>query len=449
MLGGPERAGVKGLGDTPSAGRAAAPGQFQVETLGRGRSADRVAYVLAERAKPGGSCGHGEAARASARARPFQAMARAVFFAFAVVSLFVGPAAAEIFVGSGAQGTIEFPLENDTASGEAAAGVQVTPRVEPASMADRIQFDGIAVKEVAGAVLPISIAVGQTRTLVVSYTIKAAAQDGDSFQVFLDADLPDQVVDPDPATWDTSVRFIGGESLFLVGAQLRPVFQSEPFGGLKLSVERLPYRQAGRQAFRAGIRENDLKAQILEAGLGAAFSVEESLAARKAHNLEVSGRFLRRAATNLVAFPSSGALPRAWLPRKDSNPQPASYLKVSAYGVLEETRTHNLMGHSLTGLSAEQFSCLSRREMARSLVAWLRQERLSSPYVLDRFEKEVVERLPDVRSLSLACAVVVVVVARAEGAQDRGDHEGQLAPSAAGGSARFHFQGPSSRRSSL
>ena len=68
VLGGPERAGVKGLGDTPSAGRAAAPGQFQVETLGRGRSADRVAYVLAERAKPGGSCGHGEAARASARA---------------------------------------------------------------------------------------------------------------------------------------------------------------------------------------------------------------------------------------------------------------------------------------------------------------------------------------------------------------------------------------------
>ena len=206
VLGGPERAGVKGLGDTPSAGRAAAPGQFQVETLGRGRSADRVAYVLAERAKPGGSCGHGEAARASARARPFQAMARAVFGAVAAAFLFVGPALAQTkAVKPNDEGTIEFPLENDSTSGTAAVGVQLTLRVEPPSMADRIQFGATTVKEDSNATLPITIAVGQTRTLVVHYTIPDGVDDG-SFQVFLDASIPDQVVSPDPATWDTSVR---------------------------------------------------------------------------------------------------------------------------------------------------------------------------------------------------------------------------------------------------
>lgn len=73
-------------------------------------------------------------------------------------------------------------------------------------MEDRVQFNGISVKEDASAALPITIAVGLTRTLVVSYTIPSGAEDG-SFKVFLDASIPDQIVDPDPATWNTSVSF--------------------------------------------------------------------------------------------------------------------------------------------------------------------------------------------------------------------------------------------------
>ncbi len=208
MPGGPERAEVKGSGGTLSAGRAAAPGS-RVGAEWRSRSDDRVARASAERAKPGGSCGHGAAARASARARPFQAMARAVFVAIAAVCLFVGPAAAtDKFVKPGDEGTIEFPLENDSSSGQDATGVQLTLRVEPASMADRIQFNGTTVKEDSNAALPITIAVGQTRTLVVSYTILNPEGAGDgSFQVFLDASIPDQIVSPDPSTWDTSIRF--------------------------------------------------------------------------------------------------------------------------------------------------------------------------------------------------------------------------------------------------
>lgn len=209
VLGGPERAGMEGRGEALSAGRAAAPGQLPRETLGRGRSADRVAHELAERAKPGGLCGHGEAARASARARPFQAMARVVFLAVAAVGLLVSSAFAQTkAVKPNDEGTIEFPLENDSTSGQDAVGVNLTLRVDPPSMANRIEFGAVSVKEDSNATLPITIAVGQTRTLVVSYTIldPEGSSDG-SFTVFLDASIPDQVVSPDPATWDTSVLF--------------------------------------------------------------------------------------------------------------------------------------------------------------------------------------------------------------------------------------------------
>ena len=268
---------------------------------------------------------------------------------------------------------------------------------------------------------PTTVPLGQVVNFVVSYEIAADAAEG-SFDVTLNLDIPEQIVEPDADTLSSVVSFPIGEVSFLVGAQLRAVFKSEPFGGLKLSGERLPYRQAGRQALRAGIKDGvarpsfDLKAQSLETGLRAAFSVEESLAARKAHNLEVSGRFLRRAATNLVAFPSSGALPRAWLPRKDSNPQPTSYLKVSASGVPGETRTRDLLGHTPDGMKPD-LSNKSAKEIARWLVGWLRREKMSSPYVINEFE-EVVERLPDVRSLSLACAKGTLY-------EDRGVRRGQ------------------------
>jgi hypothetical protein len=51
---------VKGQGETLSAGRAAAP-DTRVSAEGRGRSADRVARELAERAKPAALVGPVEA----------------------------------------------------------------------------------------------------------------------------------------------------------------------------------------------------------------------------------------------------------------------------------------------------------------------------------------------------------------------------------------------------
>ena len=59
-LGGPERAEVKGSGETLSAGRAAAPGS-RVGAEWRGRSADRVARASAQRAKPAALVGPVEA----------------------------------------------------------------------------------------------------------------------------------------------------------------------------------------------------------------------------------------------------------------------------------------------------------------------------------------------------------------------------------------------------
>jgi hypothetical protein len=53
----------------------------------------------------------------------------------------------------------------------------------------------------------------------------------------------------------TDVSFPIGSPSFLVGAQLRGVGQEAVRGGLKFSAEGLRYRQAGRQAFRADIKE--------------------------------------------------------------------------------------------------------------------------------------------------------------------------------------------------
>ena len=205
-LGGPERAGMEGLGEALSAGRAAAPDQFPRETLGRGRSADRVAHVLAERAKPGGSCGHGEAARASARARRYQAMARAVFSAVAAVGLFVSLASAENFVKPGDTGTIELPLKNDVANVSAGKIENVTVSVAvPAQFQDHFTVTGITLKNNANTP-PTSFELDEAKTFVIAYTIGANIPEG-SFEAVLTVNTPDQAVGFTPAGRDTSVRF--------------------------------------------------------------------------------------------------------------------------------------------------------------------------------------------------------------------------------------------------
>ena len=197
VLGGPERAGVKGLGDTPSAGRAAAPGQFQVETLGRGRSADRVAYVLAERAKPGGSCGHGEAARASARARPFQAMARAVFSVVTVVGLLVGSAAAaDNFVKPGDRDSITIPIENLEGSFAPLTNV-------------RVQITAPSSFIIESSSTLTSVAPGETQNIVINYQIAGTATEADNpitvgLAVRMDGSSE---IEPNPSVNDAEVLF--------------------------------------------------------------------------------------------------------------------------------------------------------------------------------------------------------------------------------------------------
>jgi len=192
-LGGPERAGMEGLGEVLSAGRAAAPGQLQVEILGRGRSADRVAYVLAERAKPGGSRGHGEAARASARARRFQAMARAVFSVVAAVGLFVGPAAAENFLKPGDTGQLQFQVQHLTESGGDIEDLTVTVNAPAHFVVKGTSILG-----------PLNAAAGETKTFAVDYEIAADAPEG-AFTVGLHGVSSSE--DMDPETVATEVLF--------------------------------------------------------------------------------------------------------------------------------------------------------------------------------------------------------------------------------------------------
>jgi len=202
VLGGPERAGMEDLGEVLSAGRAAAPGQFPRETLGRGRSADRVAHALAERAKPGGPCGHGEAARASARARRFQAMARAVFFAIAAVGLFVGPASAvdPIPVKPGDIVTLPTPIKNaddqDNPGGDTISSMKLIVTGDPACVTNAV------------ASADQSLAPGEEKTFTPSFVV-GPAEDGQICTVVLHMVSPDAGIDPDPddAASDTSVLF--------------------------------------------------------------------------------------------------------------------------------------------------------------------------------------------------------------------------------------------------
>ena len=203
--GGPERAGMEGLGEALSAGRVAAPDQLPGEGPGRGHSAARVTRASAQRAKPGGSCGHGEAARASARARPFQAMARAVFSAVAAVGLFVGSAAAaDTFVKPGDTGTIELPLKNDAAGVSAGKIENVSVSVTvPAQYQSHFTVTGITLKNDPSSP-PTSFDFDEAKTFVIAYTIGPDAPDG-SFDAVLTVNTPGQAVKFNPAGRDTIV----------------------------------------------------------------------------------------------------------------------------------------------------------------------------------------------------------------------------------------------------
>jgi len=218
MPGGPERAEVKGSCETLSAGRAAAPGA-RVSSEGRGRSADRVARVLAERAKPAALVGPVEARPCERAGAPFQAMARAVFFAVAAVGLFVGPAAAQTFVKPGDEGTIEFPIENILPTDGPAEGVKISARVEPAEFASAVTID-----EAGSTIGPLDVASGQTRTFVVKYIVGSGAPEG-SFNIVLHADMITVGASPDLTDPASDVLFARHVS------QCSPLLQSAARGG--------------------------------------------------------------------------------------------------------------------------------------------------------------------------------------------------------------------------
>jgi hypothetical protein len=195
MPGGPERAEVKGSRGALSAGRAAAPGS-RVGAEWRGRSADRVAHVLAERAKPGGSYGHGEAARASARARQHQAMARAVFSAVAAVGLLVGSAAASAVQIAGPSGNIVIQVTNDSESAVPLENVTVNFTAGPSFL---------HVPESQGPVA--TIAVGAVANFTFPYTIDSNATDGVYTATFTVVPAGTSNSESPDGSFDTSVSF--------------------------------------------------------------------------------------------------------------------------------------------------------------------------------------------------------------------------------------------------
>jgi len=196
--GGPERAAAKGSGETPSAGRAAAPCQFQVETLGRGRSAVRVARALAEHAKPAELVGLVEARPCERAGSPFQAMVRVVFFALAAVGLLNVSAAAQTFVHPGQTGvTLTVEIENASDSGADIASAQVTVP-NPDAVVTNIQVSPAA-----------AVAIGQTKTFTVTFDVATSipsTPDPYTFTVTLHDNI-DDAVDPDPAAQDIVVSF--------------------------------------------------------------------------------------------------------------------------------------------------------------------------------------------------------------------------------------------------
>jgi hypothetical protein len=100
-----------------------------------------------------------------------------------------------------------------------------------------------------------SVAVGAESDFTFPYTIDSGAPDGVYTATFtvVPQDTPNSE-SPD-GSLNTSVNIPIGWPHFLVGAQLRGVSQEAVREGLKFSAGSLLYRQAGRQALRADIKE--------------------------------------------------------------------------------------------------------------------------------------------------------------------------------------------------
>jgi len=196
VLGGPERAGAKRSGEALSAGRAAAPGQLQVETLGRGRSDDRVAHVLAERAKSAELVGPVEARPCERAGAPFQAMAGAVVLAVAAV-LLAGPAVAQNFVKPGDTNSIEIPVENFAGSMVPLKGVRVDVEAPAHFIIKATSIKG-----------PVNILPGaaEEKIFKIDFEIAANAPEG-AFEVSLKVRMDSTGTEPAPTTLDTLVLF--------------------------------------------------------------------------------------------------------------------------------------------------------------------------------------------------------------------------------------------------
>jgi hypothetical protein len=152
----------------------------------------------------------------------------------------MGQASGQTFVKPGATGSIQIPIQNDATSVDDAADVQISV-IAPA-------FFTVANTSTVG---PLSITAGQTNTFVVNYVIAPDAPDG-PFDAVFNVTMTNVRTAPTLSVLTSTINFPIGRPQFLVGAQLRSVWQGEAFGGLKFRRERRAYRQAGRQELRAG-----------------------------------------------------------------------------------------------------------------------------------------------------------------------------------------------------
>lgn len=192
--------------------------------------------------------------------------------------------------------------------------------------------------------------------------------------------------------------------MFLVGAQLRPVFQSAVGNSLKLagllrgqSIDGTP--KSGHKSgqwfggYLGPLVGESIKATVYQTVVRAPFRREQ-------------GRFAKTLAwgQNLMALKAHN--------QRVARPDP-SYLMSPSDPSRGGTRTLNLLGHTPDRRMNE-----SPKDVARWLVGWLRREKLSAPYVINEFEK-VVEALPD-GSLSLAASRAVLFEKAARGVRQDG-----------------------------
>jgi hypothetical protein len=374
--------------------------------------------------------------------------------AVAAGCLFVARAAAAdtMFVRPGQTDvTLTVEIENEADSGADIASAQVNAVPSESAPVTNIRISPA-----------VAIPIGQVKTFTVTFDIAGTANEGE-FSLTLQ-DIINDAVDPDPATNDLVRSFIGSELSFLVGAQLRAVWQDRAFSGLKLSAG-LPYRQAGRQAWEALTSEASQAPVVVRApargATGASFlGVAERFVSRrgalagpdarkvmsqarkakslaafargasfvgggdlkvtrnlKAHKLEVTRSASGTRTCGLPVYIECPSRIRTW----ESRFSP---------GVPEGTRTPDLLVHSGSGVGAIRATWRARsagssarsttraalrREIVGYAVAWLRQAGHSRA-ILARFENVVGELALARGGLFAVRGVTATATATAKGA---------------------------------